>query len=116
MAPDPSRPTTVGRMDREALREVMRAHADEVRACYEQGLRAQPSLEGKLLVRWVIDDTGRAKLPCIVGASTTIQDREVWRCVMKQVTTWQFPKAEPEGFVRVTFPWSLRRSSAPAAP
>lgn len=47
-----------GRLDREPIREVIVAGKEDIRRCYEDALEHQPDLDGRLSVRFVIDEQG----------------------------------------------------------
>jgi hypothetical protein len=108
--PKVSIPSVTGAIDAQAVRRVIKEHAGAVRRCYEQRLAVDPRLSGSLSMRWVIDATGRARTPCIVGGdATTLPDEEVGRCVLSEIAEWVFPKADPErgGVAVVLHRWTF---------
>ena len=56
-----------GGLSQEQVRRTIRRHVNEVRFCYEQGLQQNPSIEGRVSVRFIIANNG------------TVQYRERYR-------------------------------------
>jgi len=54
--------------------------------CYQQGLRVEPSLRGKVAVTFTVLETGKIDDPSARGVST-----EVDSCISKQMASWRFP-------------------------
>lgn len=105
------RPSTVtGPLDKDIVRRVVRAHINEIRYCYNQGLAQDPELGGDVTIDFEILVTGR------VGTATvresTIPDAAVAVCIAKAVGRWTFPK--PATVVQVSYPFTLSpRSRSP---
>jgi TonB family protein len=99
-------PTSVGSaLDKSIIRRVVRAHINEVRSCYNQGLVRNPNLRGRLAVQFTIGGTG-VVTNAVVG-ETSLSDPQVGRCVAKAVKRWRFPKPQGGGIVLVTYPFSM---------
>jgi TonB family protein len=94
-----------GALDKDIIRRIVRAHINEVRHCYNQGLVRDPALNGKVTVRFTIAATGRVSEASL--ASSTIPDRRVSRCIVKAVERWKFPKPRGGGIVEVEYPFVL---------
>jgi TonB family protein len=95
----------VGSLDKDIVRRIVRAHINEVRACYQRGLDKNPSLQGRVAISFVITGTG------LVGSSavqeSSVADSEVGRCIAKAVKRWKFPKPDRGGNVIVSYPFNL---------
>lgn len=96
--------TTTGVLDKDLIRRVVRAHINEVRACYNQGLTRQPNLSGRVVVQFQIAGTGKV-VASVPLASSSLEDVAVQRCVAKAVKRWSFPKASKGGTSMVTYPF-----------
>lgn len=94
-----------GSLDKDIIRRIVRAHINEVRYCYNQGLVRDPSLEGRVAVQFTIGPKGT--VPVSVVASTSLGDKNVGNCIAKAVKRWKFPKPTDGGVVVVTYPFSL---------
>jgi hypothetical protein len=51
--------TGKGSLLKEEIRQVIRTHIDEVRACYEKGLTTLPDLQGKVEVQFIVGEKGQ---------------------------------------------------------
>lgn len=94
---------TVGPLDKDVVRRIVRAHINEVRHCYNQGLAKNPDLAGRVAVQFTIATTGRVSEAEI--ASSTLDDEDVGSCIVEAVKRWKFPK--PDDDVAVTYPFVL---------
>ncbi len=95
-----------GGLDKDLIRRVVRAHINEIRYCYNQGLSRDPNLKGRVSVQFQIGNTG--KVPTAVVSETDIKDGNVTNCVASAVRRWQFPKPQGGGNVIVTYPFVLQ--------
>lgn len=107
----PGTAVVMGSIDKEAIRKTILDHAPEVRDCYEERLAADPRLEGKITVKWVVGPDGRASSPQVDGAQTTLASEDVARCVMERIVTWQFPRPVGGGIAVIAYPWVLRSAA-----
>jgi hypothetical protein len=80
----------------------VRTRLGEIKACYEQALQRNPTLSGRLVIRWTITETGAASEVGI--EENTLGDGEVARCIVAHVASWAFP-APSAGPVEVSFPF-----------
>ncbi len=94
-----------GALDKDIIRRIVRAHINEVRACYNRGLELDPTLAGTLTVDFTIDAAGRVS--AATEASTTVADRKVNACIVRAVKRWKFPKPQGGGSVEVEYPFVL---------
>ncbi len=93
-----------GRLPAERIQHVVRMNQPRVRFCYEQGLRASPTLAGRVSVKFVIDGAG------LVAAATDggsdLPDRDVIACIVDAFREMTFPIPEG-GLVTVVYPFAL---------
>lgn len=59
----------------------------EIKTCYERRLKENPTLQGRLVIEWVVDG-GRAHDIYVLDNST--RDRELEECVVHRMGFWQF--------------------------
>lgn len=89
----------------ELIRRTVRSHENEVRFCYERALLSDPTLAGRVSIRFNIDAAGtvtRSEL-----ADTTLPGREVGACIAAAFRRWQFPILDSSGEVEVSYPFQL---------
>jgi len=92
----------VGRLPPEEIQKVVRADFGKLKGCYEEALKVDAKLAGKLTVRFVIKTDG---LPEKVEKAdgTTIADANMVQCSLKVFEGLKFPPPEG-GIVTVVYP------------
>lgn len=108
--PRPSRTAPVeagvdGWLDKDAIRQVVRENIAAVRSCYNDALRDDPTLAGRVVIRAVIDGDGSVG-HTEVAEGTSIGHPKVARCIADAMASWQFP-ASKSGTTIVTYPFVL---------
>jgi len=94
-----------GALSKEVIRRVIKRHLNEVRFCYEQQLQSDPSLKGRVVIRFVIDSKGN--VTAAVVAESSFNDTIVETCILQAVRRWKFPAPEGGGVVVVNYPFEL---------
>jgi TonB family protein len=94
-----------GAIDKDIIRRIVRAHINEVRHCYNQGLVKDPNLKGRVAIQFTIGPSGN--VPVAVVQESSIKDTSVGQCIAKAVKRWSFPKPDGGGNVVVTYPFVL---------
>lgn len=89
-----------GHLPAEVIQREVRLHQGAYRACYEDGLRRNPSLQGRVEVRFVIARDGSIQIA--QDGASDLPDTAVRACVVKSFYSLSF--ASPGGQVRVTYP------------
>jgi hypothetical protein len=103
--PDAGGAKIEGALDKDIIRRIVRAHINEVRVCYNDGLLKDPTLAGRVAIQFVIKGDGYVGSALI--ADDNLPDPQVGQCIAKAVQTWQFPKPRGGGNVIVTYPFNL---------
>lgn len=98
-----------GGLDRDQINAVIQRHLGQVIGCYEQGLQVDPSLSGRVSVRFVIGTRGAVNSARV--ADTSLKSSSVEGCIVNRLKAWQFPKPTGNVNVRVTYPFVLKRLS-----
>ncbi len=78
-----------GKLKRERVRAILRAHVNEVEACYNRGTERRPKLAGRVSVKFTIDERGTTNSAQLV--STTLDDAYVDFCILQAVGRWNYP-------------------------
>lgn len=97
--------STGTRVDRDVVASVIRANVEDVRYCYEDALRAQPDLAGRVTLRFVVGRRGD------VAAAIVEHDEVgggVGACIGAAARRWVFPGADAA--VSVVYPFDLTTS------
>jgi hypothetical protein len=103
--------TVLGRLPPEVIQRIVRQNFGRFRLCYENGLRNDPKLEGKIAVRFIIETNG--SVGNVGDAGSSMPDKSVISCVARAFSTLSFPQPEG-GKVIVTYP--IQFSPGDAAP
>ncbi len=103
--------TTVnGSLPAEAVQRIVRQNYGRFRLCYEDGLKNNPNLQGRVSVRFTIAADGSVSQ--VANAGSDLPDASVVSCVTRAYSGLSFP--QPEGGV-VTVVYPILFSPADAA-
>lgn len=92
-----------GSIDREAVRRVIRSILSQIKSCYERRLRNNSGLEGKVVIRFVIEEQGRVRRA--ETKSSTLSDRDVEACVAMRIREQRFPDPPAGTIAEVDYPF-----------
>ncbi len=90
-----------GRLPPEAVQRVVRQNFGRFRFCYENGLLGNPTLAGRVTVRFVIGRDGAVQQ--VENGGSDLTDPSVVSCVVRAFSGLSFPQPEG-GIVVVTYP------------
>jgi hypothetical protein len=90
-----------GRLPPEVIQRIVRQNFGRFRLCYENGLRNNPNLQGRVTVKFVIDRSGAVAMTADGGSD--IPDSSVTQCVVRGFGNLSFPQPEG-GMVTVVYP------------
>ena len=95
-------------VDRGALTRYVKARLKAIQNCYERELKRNPSLKGKVLVRFTIGTNGRTTE--IEIEENTLGNPAVGSCIQSLIRTWSFP-FRPDSEVPVSYPFVFAPAS-----
>jgi hypothetical protein len=98
--PEPEPPLT-----RDEVRLVVRAKLPEVRGCFDGGLAEDPTLGGRVALRFTIDAAGRVRDPEIV--EDQLASGSVAACLLEQIVHWQFPQPREGRELTIVYPFNF---------
>ena len=75
----------------------------QIRYCYQQQLTKNPSLGGKISIKFVIAKDGTVSSAST--KSTTMNNAAVEGCIAGRFLKFQFPEPKGGGIVMVTYPF-----------
>lgn len=90
-----------GSLPPEIIQRVVRQSFGRFRSCYEDGLRGNPNLEGRVTARFVIARDG--SVATVQSGGSDLPDAHVVACVLHTYGSLTFP-APKDGVVRVSYP------------
>ena len=91
------------------VQRIVRQNFGRFRMCYENGLKNNPTLAGRVAVRFVIGRDGA--VASVGNGGSDLPDSSVVNCIVRSFSGLSFP-APDGGIVTVTYPISL----APGTP
>ena len=91
----------MGSIDRSLISKQVNRHMAQIRYCYERELQRDPSLSGKVTVRFVIDKDGSVSKANIQTSS--LGSKKVENCVKDRFLKFKFPVLN--GIVIVKYPF-----------
>ncbi|HMI85037.1 MAG TPA: VIT domain-containing protein [Polyangiaceae bacterium] len=96
----------IGDLPAPAVERIARTRLGVVRVCYQSGLARDPSLAGRVNVRFVIGQEG--EVVSVMNGGDDLSDRDVVTCVLGAFRGTRFPEPGASGYVTVAFPVFLR--------
>lgn len=90
-----------GRIPPEVIQRIVRQNFGRFRLCYENGLRNNPNLQGRVAVRFIIGRDGAVS--SVANGGSDLPDSAVVGCVVRSFYGLSFPQPE-DGIVQVTYP------------
>jgi hypothetical protein len=96
-----------GSLDPGVIAKEIRGRLGAVKACYESGLKRNPSIGGKLQLRFEVSSVGKVTSAEI--ETDTMHDDEVASCIKARVMSWRFP-APAGGSVQFSYPFIFQAS------
>ncbi|MBP9111835.1 MAG: AgmX/PglI C-terminal domain-containing protein [Polyangiaceae bacterium] len=94
---------TTGSLPREVIQRIVRQNFGRFRLCYENGLRTNPSLQGRVAVNFLIGRDGRVVSSNVNSGATELPDANVQSCVAQSFQGLSFPEPQ-NGSVKVMYP------------
>jgi hypothetical protein len=95
-----------GSLSKEIIRRVIQKHMAQIRYCYEKELQRSPGLFGKVATKFEIAANGQVNYAKVI--KSTMNNREVERCITARIESWRFPEPEGGGIVEVNYPFILK--------
>ena len=93
----------LGGLRKDQIDRVVKQHLAQIRFCYQKELNRNPTMAGKVQVRFVIDKQGNVSSAKIQG--TSLNSPVVENCICKRFMGFKFPKPTGGGIVIVTYPF-----------
>jgi pSer/pThr/pTyr-binding forkhead associated (FHA) protein len=90
-----------GRLPPEVIQRIVRQNYGRFRSCYETGLRTNPSLQGRVAVRFIIGRDGAVS--AVGNGGSDLPDPAVIQCVIRAYYGLSFPQPDG-GIVTVVYP------------
>ena len=92
---------SAGELSTDDVRQVIRANAHEVRACYERHAMKQKSSTGKVQLDLVVRPAGNVDEVKVDAEG--VRGQRFQRCVEQRARSWQFPESSSSTEVQYPF-------------
>ena len=98
----------MGALDRKTINEVIKNNSDTYLRCYNDQLKKDPVLGGRVVVNFIISKTGTVSSAQI--NRSTINNEELHNCITEATKRFQFPKPKGGGIVIVNYPFVFKHT------
>jgi len=96
-------PIILGSLDKSLIDQVIKRNQNQIRYCYQRELTRDPTLSGKVTVKFVIARDGSVSKA--QTKSSTLGSPPVEDCINQRVMRMQFPEPKGGGIVIVSYPF-----------
>jgi len=94
-------------LDRDQIIAVINRHRGEITYCYEQALKRDSNIRGKIAIQFVISPSGKVTKAHVAESNTNSIQLE--SCMVARLRSWQFPKPIGAVNVDVLYPFHLSK-------
>jgi hypothetical protein len=98
-------PVVLGVLEKPVIEEVIRSNMAEIRYCYRRALATEPTLAGRVTVKFVIAADGTVASATV--KSTTLAAPAVESCICGRFMRFVFPPPKGDGIVIVSYPFAF---------
>lgn len=95
-----------GGLSRYAINATIAKYLSQIRRCYEEQLKGNPSLEGLVKIAFQIGGTGYLNYARV--SKSSLNNKAAESCMTNKMMNWQFPKPKGGVNVNVDYPFLLR--------
>ncbi len=89
--------------DVSSVKKYVSRKKGQIKACYEEQLKAEPELAGKVEVTWTVMPDG--SVSGVSVTSNTTGNSELETCIIRRIKRWRFPEA-PDEF-EISYPFNF---------
>jgi outer membrane biosynthesis protein TonB len=97
--------------ENDAIHAVIRRHLGEVRRCYQRELVERPTLAGRVIVEFVIEDDGRVYDAAVAESDLAIERAHL--CIIETMRRWIFEEVPGEDALLVRYPFVFSPETGP---
>ena len=94
-------PIILGTLDRSVTDAVVKRHMNQIRYCYQREITSDPTIAGKVVVKFVVAGDGTVSSASI--KSSTMGNNAVESCVTSRFLRMMFPEPKGGGIVVVSY-------------
>jgi hypothetical protein len=98
----------------EVIQKIVKDHRPAVRECYDKARKDLPSLQGDMIIHFVLDPEGKVKLAELSQERSTLKAPPVVDCALKVIKSIAFPPSSRGMESTVNYPFNFTPSGPPA--
>jgi len=102
-------PLIIGALDSALIDKVIKRHMSQIKYCYTRELNKDPSIGGKVTMKFVIANDGSVSNAQV--KTSTMGNAAVEGCITKMFLRMQFPEPNGGGIVIVSYPFLFARGN-----
>ena len=84
---------------------TIKTNLHEIKKCYELELKSNPSLKGKVSVRFIVDTDGSTE--SVEVNESSIKSQRMQSCIVSKISSWNFSRPRNNSKVTVNYPFSF---------
>lgn len=92
------------------IRKVMRDNRKVFKACYENVVKDNPNVEGKVVVLFKIINGGKVRASSGIIKETTVNNSKLENCLISEIEKLSMPDPGPKQVAEVDYPFVFRKS------
>ncbi|HWP05172.1 MAG TPA: AgmX/PglI C-terminal domain-containing protein [Polyangiaceae bacterium] len=98
----------------EVIQKIVKERRPEVRECYEKARKDIPSLQGDVIIHFVLDPEGKVKTIELNQERSTLKSPVVTDCAIKTIKSLKFPPSSRGMETNVNYPYNFMPGGPPA--
>lgn len=97
----------------EVIQKLVKDRRPEVRECYDKARKDLPSLQGDMIIHFVLDPEGKVKTIELNQERSTLKTSAVVDCAIKTIKSIQFPPSTRGMETNVNYPYNFMPGGPP---
>jgi hypothetical protein len=97
----------------EVIQKLVKERRPEVRECYEKARKDLPSLQGDMIIHFVLDPEGKVKTIELNQERSTLKTAAVADCAIKTIKSISFPPSTRGMETNVNYPYNFMPGGPP---
>jgi hypothetical protein len=97
----------------EVIQKIVKDRRPEVRDCYEKARKDIPSLQGDMIIHFVLDPEGKVKTIELNQERSTLKSPVVTECAIKTIKSLKFPPSSRGMETNVNYPYNFMPGGPP---
>jgi hypothetical protein len=97
----------------EVIQKIVKDHRPEVRDCYEKARKDLPSLQGDMMIHFVLDPEGKIKTIELNQERSTLKAPPVVECAIRVLKSLRFPPSSRGMESQVNYPYNFMPGGPP---